>query len=378
MSNMLQFTTEEQNKIRQLKELLTESVVALDALWKAWRQAPSRSIWIDLLKHVEEHESQRLLRLNKKLDLKRALVRGVAWKTEDEVLFYTWPDADDCKRAPKGALTILLVVDPLTGRLKPHRALIIAAHWMLGMSPSSCSESESGIFLKQLNQWQRLAERNLAKGRSSPKFQELLEDIDAHQDAADRRRALDKARNHFLTIEAKASPRRKNDTAHKLATELSVLCDDLRNDMHAPQHDLESRFWLINQALRAAHLADLLERAANKSTARNIFKMLEKRGPDLDPFAEAVRAACESCWIPTPWKKPSVDQILEAMDAVIKKEIDGSWVVPKNPDTQTWKKHPRKHFDNAVMKWATSKGALLADVKPTKGNTKRTNRCQIG
>lgn len=355
MSHAQPFTPEEIERLNQLEQLINQPITRMDVLRKTLAAGFKLELLNELLARVERHEAKQLKAKNSRVDLKRALVRGQAWKTPEGKLAYTWPDADDGKIAPVGALPILYVVDLPTGQLQPHRGFMALAICKLGLSPANDNESEVEILLKQLNEWLALADENFEKDSSRPLWLDLLENIDAHQDATERRLAYAAARESFCAYEAEAAPRRNNDAAHNLAIELWTLCDAIRNDMNGSGNELESRLGLVNQAFMAEQLADRLKRVASKGNSRRSLKMLEKMGRNADPFAEAVREACEVCWSAQPGKRPSSKQICAAMNAQIEKREGESYVIPRGRSKKPWKSHSRKHFDNAVTKWWATK-----------------------
>ena len=381
MNSSQPFTPREIERLNRLEQLMKQSSVRLHELKKALAPGLHPHLWHELLRRVEQHESNRLKDLNARVDLKRALVRGAAWKTRDGKLDCTWPGADDGKTSPKRTLPLLWIADSTSAQLKPHEHIHTAVALLLKVKEAEEPETERQRFAKRLEAWESLASPFLKTGKADRRVESFLSRT-AKQPIEDQAAAYQKLLEELsqpgdatVSEDPDSNPR-----ARDVAENLWFICQDLRLDLEADTLDSESHFLHMNNLVEAVRLADRLKLVARKGNSQRSLKMLEKKGRNTEPFTEIVRAACEICWRANPGKTPKTKQILAVMGARIKKVGDISQVVPMDPIKRTWQKrtcqkqtgqeqngqeqngqeqngqeYTRKHFDNAVTRWRRHK-----------------------
>lgn len=349
MSHAQPFTPEEIERLNQLEQLINQPYARMDALRKLLAAGFRPELWNELLARVERHEAKQLQAKNSRVDLKRALVRGEAWKTPEGKLDCTWPDAGDGKIAPKQTLQMLWITDLASGRLKPHGSLHSAAAILLKVKEPEEPETERQRFEKRLEAWERLASPFLKKGKADRRVESFLSRT-AKQPIEDQAAAyqrfikeLSQPGDATVSVDPDSNPR-----ARDVAENLWFICQDLRLDSEANTLDSETQFLRMNQLTEAVRLADQLKLLASKGNAKRNLRALDRRGPNKVPFAEAVREACAACLRATPGRKPSTKEILAALRAKI---VDMK-VVPLDRKRLDWHECSRKCLDNAVHRWA--------------------------
>lgn len=336
---------------------MKQSSVRLHELKKALAPGLHPHLWHELLRRVEQHESNRLKDLNARVDLKRALVRGSAWKTRDGKLDCTWPGADDGKTSPKRTLPLLWIADSTSAQLKPHEHLHTAAALLLKVKEAEEPETERQRFEKRLEAWESLASPFLKKGKADRRVESFLSrtaDQPIEKQAAAYQKLLEKLSqpgDATVSEDPDSNPR-----ARDVAENLWFICQELRLESEAKTLDSESHFLHMNNLVEAVRLADRLKLVARKGNSQRSLKMLEKKGRNTDPFAELVRATFDACLSKNPNIRPSPPEVLEAMGGKTVCRNQQELVEPNSSGQADWKPQTKKAFLDILSKWARRKG----------------------
>lgn len=369
MSSSQPFTPKEIERLNRLEQLMKQSSVRLHELKKALVPGLHPHLWNELLRRVEQHESNRLKDLNARVDLKRALVRGSAWKARDGKLDCTWPGADDGKTSPKRTLPLLWIADSTSAQLKPHEHLHTAAALLLKVKEAEEPETERQRFEKRLEAWESLASPFLKKGKADRRVESFLSrtaDQPIEKQAAAYQRFIEKLSqpgDATVSEDPDSNPR-----ARDVAENLWFICQELRLGLEADTLDSESHFLHMNNLVEAVRLADRLKLVARKGNSQRSLKMLEKKGQIKGPFAEAVRTACEKCWDKEPGVRPLGKDVLEAMGGRHIEKNGISYVAPHKLVKVDWACSPLASFQRNRGAWAKEKGLKMSgSMRPKKG-----------